>query len=119
MPSSTTRPATGTNVTRKHGNELHTEAFAGASAIAAAVTEYLAAHPPTGGLTIEQIKADLEILDAITRRHAAGSDNQDLSGLQPKETGKGLSTNDFTTEEKNKLAGITGGLTMAQTLRMI
>ncbi len=30
----------------------------------------------------------------------------DLTGYVKKETGKGLSTNDFTTEEKNKLAGL-------------
>jgi len=39
--------------------------------------------------------------------HTPGSDNQDLSGLQPKETGKGLSTNDFLTVDKNKLDGLT------------
>lgn len=32
--------------------------------------------------------------------HAAHSDDQDLSGLQPKETGKGLSVNDLTTALK-------------------
>jgi hypothetical protein len=32
----------------------------------------------------------------IAKIHASGSDNQDLSGLQPKETGKGLSANDLT-----------------------
>ena len=35
--------------------------------------------------------------------------DQDLSGLQPKEIGKGLSTNDYTTSEKNKLANIAEG----------
>jgi len=38
--------------------------------------------------------------------HTSGSDNQDLSGLQPKETGKGLSSNDYTTIEKDKLSGL-------------
>ena len=33
----------------------------------------------------------------------------DLSGKVDKETGKGLSTNDYTTTEKNKLAGIASG----------
>jgi hypothetical protein len=103
MTTSITRPATGTTAARKHGNEIHTETFASAGTIATAVTEYLIAHPPAGGLTIEQIKADLEILDAIAKRHTAGSDNQDLSNLQPKESGKGLSSNDFTTDYKNKL----------------
>jgi hypothetical protein len=32
----------------------------------------------------------------IAKIHASGSDNQDLSGLQTKESGKGLSTNDLT-----------------------
>ena len=32
-----------------------------------------------------------------------------IDGKVSKETGKGLSTNDYTTEEKNKLAGITAG----------
>ena len=31
----------------------------------------------------------------------------DLSGYQPKEEGKGLSSNDYTSEEKAKLAGLT------------
>jgi hypothetical protein len=54
--------------------------------------------------------------------HAAGSDNQDLSSFVIKETGKGLSTNDYTTEEKNKLAGLSGvggGLSQAQIRRRI
>jgi hypothetical protein len=42
----------------------------------------------------------------IGQIHLPGSDNQDLSGLQSKETGKGLSANDFTTEEKSKLSGL-------------
>jgi hypothetical protein len=41
-----------------------------------------------------------------TNDHAQHSDDQDLSGLQPKESGKGLSSNDYTTTEKNKLSGI-------------
>jgi len=41
--------------------------------------------------------------------HPLGYDNQDLSGLQPKETGKGLSTNDYTNTEKEKLTGIESG----------
>jgi hypothetical protein len=42
----------------------------------------------------------------IAKIHASGSDNQDLSNLQPKETGKGLSTEDFTTADMSKLDGI-------------
>jgi hypothetical protein len=64
--------------------------------IDAAVQNYLNEHPPTGGLTIEQIKSDTDIADSLSKKHVSGSDNQDLSGLQSKETGKGLSTNDLT-----------------------
>ena len=35
--------------------------------------------------------------------------HQDITGKVDKETGKGLSTNDYTTAEKNKLAGIAAG----------
>jgi hypothetical protein len=59
-----------------------------------------------GGITLNQVKADPDIASAISLKHASGSDNQDLSGLQPKETGKGLSANDYTTLEKEKLSGI-------------
>lgn len=37
------------------------------------------------------------------------TEHQDISGKVDKEQGKGLSTNDFTTEEKTKLAGIEAG----------
>ena len=53
-------------------------------------------------VTGKSLVEDTEILNI----HAPGSDNQDLSGLQPKETGKGLSTNDFTTVDKSKLDGL-------------
>lgn len=49
-----------------------------------------------GGMTIEQIKADTDIASAIALKHdnstdhAPGSDDQDLSGLVVKETGKSL-----------------------------
>lgn len=38
----------------------------------------------------------------------------DLSGYQPKETGKGLSTNDYTKDDKSKLAGIAAGATKVE-----
>ena len=41
----------------------------------------------------------------ISKIHSAGSDNQDLSGLQPKETGKGLSTNDLSSALKTSYDG--------------
>lgn len=48
----------------------------------------------------------------ISKIHASGSDNQDLSNLQPKESGKGLSTNDYTEAEETKLSGIESGATV-------
>jgi len=45
----------------------------------------------------------------IAKIHSSGSDNQDLSGLEPKVTGKHLSTNDYTTAEQTKLTGIETG----------
>ena len=47
--------------------------------------------------------ANKSALDLVSGENTG---DQDLSGLQPKEAGKGLSTNDYTTTEKNKLAGI-------------
>jgi hypothetical protein len=58
--------------------------------IPGAVSDYLTANPPAGGLTIDQIKADTSIADAITKKHASGSDNQDLSNLVVKVTGSSL-----------------------------
>jgi hypothetical protein len=74
--------------------------------------------PPTDiSGKVDKVTNKSLVLDTeIVKIHNAGSDNQDLSGLQPKETGKGLSTNDYTAEEKNKLAGISGGLTQSQIL---
>lgn len=43
-----------------------------------------------------------------------GTQTVDLSGYVQKETGKGLSTNDYTTAEKNKLAGIAAGATKVE-----
>ena len=63
---------------------------------------------PPGGLSIQQIKADIDIADALSKKHASGSDNQDLSGLQPKETGKGL----YPDADASKLAGIAAGATV-------
>lgn len=38
----------------------------------------------------------------------------DLSGLQPKEEGKGLSTNDYTTADRTKLGGVAEGATKVE-----
>jgi hypothetical protein len=86
--------------------EKISEALEGSPLIPDAVKDYLEENPPAGGLTIEEIKSDYDIADALIKKHASGSDNQDLSGLQPKEIGKGLSANDYTDIEKEKLSGI-------------
>jgi hypothetical protein len=53
------------------------------------------------------------VLDTeISKIHSAGSDNQDLSGLEPKVTNKHLSTNDYTTAEQTKLTGIATNATV-------
>lgn len=65
------------------------------------VNNYLESITLPGGITIDQVKSDPEISDAISKKHSSGSDNQDLSGLQQKESGKGLSTNDLTNELKS------------------
>jgi hypothetical protein len=70
--------------------------------IAGKINAYLIANPPVGGLTLNQIKADTDIADVIIKKHAQGSDDQNLSGLQPKETGKGL----YPDADALKLAGI-------------
>lgn len=44
------------------------------------------------------------VIDGVLEK--VGGWEVDLTGYVKKETGKGLSTNDFTTEEKNKLAGL-------------
>jgi hypothetical protein len=69
--------------------------------IPGAVSDYLVENPPSGGLTIEQIKADTAFADAISLKHAL----QDLSTLQPKEAGKGLSANDLTAGLKTSYDG--------------
>ena len=77
--------------------------------ISAAVANYLHDNPPQVDISSKVDKIPNYSLVAnteIAKIHASGSDNQDLSGLQPKQTGKGLSTNDYTTTEKNKLSGI-------------
>jgi len=61
----------------------------------------------------KSLLADSEAL----KIHSPGSDNQDLSGLQPKETGKGLSTNDYSDAEEEKLGGIETGAVSLNTVK--
>jgi len=75
--------------------------------VEAVLTGEISSHSHAGGsLTLNDVKTDTDIASAISLKHsnsndhAPNSDNQDLSGLQPKETGKGLSTNDLTSALK-------------------
>ncbi len=52
------------------------------------------------------------VLDGAVEK--VGDWDVDLSGYVQAETGKGLSTNDYTTEEKTKLAGIATGATKVE-----
>ena len=64
--------------------------------------EYLDGKTPAGEDILEQAKAYTNFrADAIS-----SSTNEALQARVMKETGKGLSTNDYTDEEKTKLAGI-------------
>lgn len=80
--------------------------------IQAIVEAHVATLPTTGGITIDDVKADTDISSALSLKHsnatdhALRSDDQDLSNLVVKETGKGLSTNDYLTEDKNKLTAV-------------
>jgi hypothetical protein len=55
-------------------------------------------HPSThpASMITEDTGRNFVTLGQKNNIHSPGSDNQDLSGLQPKESGKGLSTNDLT-----------------------
>ena len=71
--------------------------------VAPVLSDYLAQHPPTvtfGTTTGTSCQGN------DTRLHSPHSDDQDLSNLVQKITGKGLSSEDFTTVEKNKLSGL-------------
>lgn len=67
---------------------------------------YLVMNATTGHYDIyAKVENEVVLLDDTT---------VDLSGYVQKETGKGLSTNDFTTEEKNKLADIAAQATKVE-----
>lgn len=59
-------------------------------------THVTASHAPSNAVALSTVKADTDIASAISLKHsnsldhASGSDNQDLSGLVNKETGKSL-----------------------------
>ena len=56
-------------------------------------------------LSLKSDKADVYTKTEIDNKHYL-TKHQDISGKVDKVTGKGLSTEDYTTEEKNKLAGL-------------
>lgn len=95
------------------------------------VQEYVSEHEEEGG-SLEQVQSDWNVADTNSPAYIknkptipviptnvsyftndAGyiTQHQDISGKVDKETGKGLSSNDYTTAEKTKLAGIAEGAT--------
>ena len=67
---------------------------------------YLVMNSETGHYDIyAKVGENVELLDDTT---------VDLAGYVEKEDGKGLSANDYTTEEKTKLGGITAGATKTE-----
>ena len=69
----------------------------------------------TGDETVTTIKTKL----GITTLSGSNTGDQDLSGKVDKVVGKGLSTEDYTTVEKSKLAGLSGTNTGDQTLQQV
>ena len=61
-------------------------------------------NKPSGGIPKTDLASSVQ--DSLG---LADSAIQDISGKVDKVEGKGLSTNDYTNEEKNKLAGIAAG----------
>lgn len=62
---------------------------------------------PSGGIPKSDLASDVQA--SLGKADTAIQQHQDISGKVDKVTGKGLSTNDYTTAEKNKLAGIEVG----------
>jgi hypothetical protein len=75
------------------GGELTPEQLA---AITADVLENIDLSGKVDKVTGSSLVPDTE----AAKIHSPGSDNQDLSGLEPKQSGKSLSTNDLTAELK-------------------
>lgn len=91
------------------------------------VQEYVSEHGGSGGGSFTQVQSDWDQTDTsavdyiknkptiptiptnvsyFTNDAGYLTQHQDISGKVDKETGKGLSSNDYTTAEKNKLAGV-------------
>lgn len=73
------------------------------STSAADAAQYIYMVPKGTGKDADKYDEYMVIDGALEK---VGGWEVDLTGYVKKETGKGLSTNDFTTEEKNKLAGL-------------
>lgn len=87
-------------------DHLKRKVVASAAAIstsAADAAQYIYMVPKGTGKDADKYD-EYMVIDGVLEK--VGGWEVDLTGYVKKETGKGLSTNDFTTEEKNKLAGL-------------
>lgn len=90
-------------------DHLKRKVVASAAAIstsAADAAQYIYMVPKGTGKDADKYD-EYMVIDGVLEK--VGGWEVDLTGYVKKETGKGLSTNDFTTEEKNKLAGLAEG----------
>lgn len=92
--------------------------LANAAAIAAraaqeaaeAATPNISVSESGAGNAVTNLNYDSETSEFTATKGATFlTEHQDISGKQDKEEGKGLSSNDFTTAEKDKLSGIASG----------
>ncbi len=74
------------------------------SGAAAGATAY---HKPGSGIPKSDLVSDVQA--SLSKADTALQEHQDISGKVDKVDGKGLSTEDYTTAEKTKLAGIEDG----------
>lgn len=87
-------------------DHLKRKVVASAAAIstsAADAAQYIYMVPKGTGKDADKYD-EYMVIDGVLEK--VGGWEVDLTGYVKKETGKGLSANDFTTEEKNKLAGL-------------
>ena len=90
-------------------DHLKRKVVASAAAIstsAADAAQYIYMVPKGTGKDADKYD-EYMVIDGVLEK--VGGWEVDLTGYVKKETGKGLSTNDFTTKEKNKLAGLAEG----------
>jgi hypothetical protein len=85
-----------------------------------ATIDLIASEIPPSGLTISQVKADTDIADSLTKKHSAGSDNQNLSGKQDVLiSGTNIKTINSTSILGSGNIIVEGGLNQQQILRLI